>query len=208
MSRHIALLGVLFGLGLQTSLWGEIINVPGDQPSIQAAINAADDGDEIIVAPGTYFENINFLSKAITLGSSEGREVTTIDAANNGTVVTCDSGEGPDTVLDGFAIKHRVALFGGGMLNVNSSPTVSNCTFVGNSAARGGGMYNLDSSPTVTNCTFSGNNAPLGGGMFNRFGSSPTVTNCTFSGNTATLGWGGGMLNTNSSLTVSNCTFS
>lgn len=46
-----------------------IINVPGDQPSIQAAINAAVNGDEIIVAPGRYLENINFLGKAITVRS-------------------------------------------------------------------------------------------------------------------------------------------
>jgi len=42
----------------------------------------------------------------------------------------------------------------------------------------GGGMYNVGSSPTVTNCTFSGNSAPKGGGMCNSEGSTPTVTNC------------------------------
>ncbi len=53
----------------------DIINVgPGD--SIQAAIDAAVDGDEIVVFPGTYFETINFLGKAITLRSSDGAGVT------------------------------------------------------------------------------------------------------------------------------------
>jgi len=99
----------------------------------------------------------------------------------------------------------------GGMFNyLNSSPTVTNCTFSGNSANNyGGGMFNFSSSPTVTNCTFSGNTSTYyGGGMANNSDSSPTVTNCTFSGNTAYFA-GGGMFNyINSSPTVTNCTFS
>ena len=47
--------------------------------SIQTAIDNAVDTDEIVVAPGTYFETINFLGKAITLSSSGGAAVTTID---------------------------------------------------------------------------------------------------------------------------------
>ncbi|UCE58177.1 MAG: right-handed parallel beta-helix repeat-containing protein, partial [Phycisphaerales bacterium] len=80
----------------------------------------------------------------------------------------------------------------GGMYNDGtSSPTVTNCTFSGNSArVDGGGMYNYDnSSPTVTNCTFSGNSArDYGGGMYNYDNSSPSVTNCTFVENSAPNG--------------------
>jgi len=46
-----------------------VIYVPADHSTIQAAINASENGDEIIVSPGTYFENLNFNGKAITLGS-------------------------------------------------------------------------------------------------------------------------------------------
>ena len=102
---------------------------------------------------------------------------------------------------------------GGGMYNSDeSSPTVTNCTFSGNSASgyhgSGGGMYNSNSSPTVTNCTFTGNSAEYrgdGAGMYNYNYSSPTVTNCTFTGNSAYDG--GGMFNSSSSPTVTNCTF-
>ena len=216
MLRRAMLLSVLFGLGMQTSLWGDIINVPDDQPTIQAAIDAAADGDEIIVAPGTYFENIYLLGKAVTLRSSAGPEVTIIDANGSGTVVTCDSGEGPNTIIDGFTITGGVGtefevfpgvfwIAGGGMLNGASGPTVSDCRFSGNEALVGGGMSNVSSSPTVTNCTFSGNSSSSGGGMANFNGGSPIVTGCMFSDNWA-IG-GGGMANRDSDPTVANCTF-
>ena len=99
---------------------------------------------------------------------------------------------------------------GGGMWNDFSSPTLTNCTFSGNSAGLygyGGGMRNDGSAPTLTNCTFSANSAgDSGGGMFNE-DSSPTLTNCTFSGNSANM-YGGGMWNDRSSPTLTNCTFS
>jgi predicted outer membrane repeat protein len=86
----------------------------------------------------------------------------------------------------------------------NSSPTITNCTFSGNSASgRGGGIGNEGSSPTVTNCTFSGNSATSGGGMCCQ-NSNPTITNCTFSGNSASAN-GGGMYNYYSSPTMTNC---
>jgi len=97
------------------------------------------------------------------------------------------------------------------MYNYQSSPTVTNCTFEGNSASRGGGMYNYwKSSPRVTNCIFDGNSATgtsygLGGGMNNE-DSSPKVTNCIFNGNSAPNG--GGMFNSYDSPTVTNCIFS
>ena len=189
----------------------------GPGQSIQAAINAAVSGDQIEVGPGTYNEAINFLGKGIRLYSSGGPAGTTIDATGlNSSVVTCNSFEGANTILQGFTVTGGNAVegyAGGGMSNEASSPTVINCTFSGNQATGGGGMANYISdatdscNPTVTNCTFSGNTAiDNGGGMCN-IGSSPTVTNCTFSGNSAPYG-GGGMMNYNyASPTVTNCNF-
>jgi hypothetical protein len=95
------------------------------------------------------------------------------------------------------------------MYNTQSSPTVTNCTFSGNSADAGGGMMNDDNcNPTVTNCTFSGNETVLqAGGMYNYKMSSPTVTNCLFDGNITGTD-GGAMYNYwSSSPTITNCTF-
>jgi len=94
--------------------------------------------------------------------------------------------------------------YGGGMYNFGGSASVTNCTFSGNTAYYGGGIYN-DSSSHVTNCTFSGNSANYGGGMYSS-GVSPAVTNCTFSGNTAS-NYGGGMYNFGGSAGVTNCIF-
>ena len=70
--------------------------------SIQTAIDNAVDTDEIVVAPGTYFEAIDLQGKAINLHSSGGAVVTTIDATGlDAPVVTCMNGEGPDTILGG-----------------------------------------------------------------------------------------------------------
>lgn len=186
-----------------------IINVPTDFVAIQAAINAANNGDIIVVAPGTYPESIDFLGKGITLRSSGGPAVTVIDgSASSGSVVRCVNGEGPDSVLQGFTITGGNAGVGGGMQNISSSPTVIDCIFTDNHAGdRGGGMYNRQGSPTVLATTFAGNTAvEMGGGMFN-IRASPTVKECLFTHNSANKG--AGMRNyQNSHATVIDTVFS
>lgn len=186
------------------------IHVPGDHSTIQAAINAATYG-QIIVAPGTYEESIDFNGKAIQLISTHGPGETTIQAPNThfGPVVTCSSGEGASTVLHGFTITGGTATDGGGMYISGSNPTVSNCIFHNNAASeQGGAIFNSNASPWITNCTFADNTAEEGAGIFSN-GGSPTVTNSTFERNVADSGVrrGGGMFNHESSPTVRNSTF-
>ncbi|MFH1107765.1 MAG: S8 family serine peptidase [Planctomycetota bacterium] len=181
-----------------------ILNVPQDYGLIQEAIYAARDGDEIIVAPGTYLEAIDFQGKSIVLRSSHGSDFTTIDGTGFQTsVVTCAYGEDRETVLNGFTLTGGDAATGGGMYNACSNPKVTNCAFIGNSARLGGGMYNLSGSPVVMNCLFSENASAGGGGMYNEGSSNATVTNSIFN-----LNRGGGMYNNRASPLVAKCIFS
>ncbi len=114
------------------------IHVPGDQPTIQAGIDAATDGDTVLVAPDTYVENINFLGKAITVTSELGPEVTIIDGSSPedpdfGSVVTFWNDEGRDSILEGFTLtggsgnymSEGDQYFGGGISVAGSSPAVT-----------------------------------------------------------------------------------
>ena len=186
----------------------DTLYVPGDYPTIQKAVDAALDGDQVVVAPGAYYEKINLLGKAITVRSSDGPEVTTIDNQGAGTVVKCVSGEGPETVLDGFTITGGSGTFnGGGMENYASAPTVANCIFTGNSAERGGGMCNTYASPTVIDCAFLDNAADDGGGLCNYYSCYPTVIGCTFEGNDAVYRGGGLNASHDCVVTLVDCTF-
>ena len=180
--------------------------------SIQAAIDGASDDDQIEVAPGTYYEDINFLTKAVRVYSTGGPAVTTINGAGHYHVVQCVLGEGPDTILEGFKITGGNAngtgsnSQGGGIRIANSNPTILNCNVASNAAAYGGGMYMTNSSPTVANCTFSTNSASLGGGMYTAGGSSPLVSDCAFTSNSSSSD-GGGIYNDYTSITLTRCTY-
>lgn len=114
MNRILYVLAV--AIFFTTSALATIIRVPADQPTIQAAINAAANGDTVLVADGTYYENINFKGKAITVASyylmdSDTTHInnTIIDGskpshADSGSVVFFISGEDTTSVLSGFTI--------------------------------------------------------------------------------------------------------
>ena len=94
---------------LSSFLSATIINVPADQPTIQAGINAATNTDTVLVQTGTYVENINYNGKLITLGSlflttrdTSYISLTTIDGNKNGKVVIFENSEDSTAILCGF----------------------------------------------------------------------------------------------------------
>lgn len=102
--RHIA--SIAFACAFADPIRATTIHVPADHPTIQAAINAAANGDTILVAPGAYNEAIIFNGKALTLESSGGRDATIINAAGTDTsaVKIIDTQGAGSTVIDGFTI--------------------------------------------------------------------------------------------------------
>ena len=151
------------------------INVPADQPTIQAAINASRNGDAVLVAAGTYFENINFMGKAITVKSVSGAKLTIIDGGNLAPVATFSSGETIKSVLKGFTLQNGNATLnsrydGGGVYIAGSSPKIVS-NFIQKNAAcdGGGGVYVGFGSPviqsnTIQNNRQSGCSGGIGGG--------------------------------------------
>ncbi len=175
-----------------------IINVPGDQPNIQAGINNSSHGDTVLVQPDTYFENIGFIGHNITLGSlflTTGNpsyiSSTIIDGNGVNRVVTLASGETNDAKIIGFTIQNGHALDGGGISCIYASPTISNNTISGNSAVNYGGGIRCEnnSNATISNNTISGNSADDGGGIY-CWSSNPTISNNTISRNSADYGGG------------------
>jgi len=152
-----SLLGSLaVGAGLLVPLMSDhaaaavTINVPAEQPTIQAGINAATNGDTVLVAPGAYYEHITFQGKAIEVRSSFGPDSTVISGAGSGTAVTFNSGEGSSSVLRGFTVRDSST----GVLAVNASPMiVSNLVTrnLGHAIDVAGGAATIESNEVIDN---------------------------------------------------------
>src|SRR5437762_8007286 len=169
-----AALAFAFALGAEAQT---TIRVPLNYPTIQAAINAAANGDTVLVAPGTYVENINFSGKAITVTSESGPEITLIDGNRADSVVKFISVEGRSSVLSGFTVLNGRSGFdtpgfgdGGGIWIRNSSPTITGNIIANNRACDGLGISASFSSPlirgnTIVNNVHEGCSGGNGGGI-------------------------------------------
>lgn len=173
--------------------------------SIQQAINAAANGDTVIVNPGTYFENIIFNGKAVTVRSTnptnEGTvRSTIIDGGGTAPVVRVIGGEGNGTKIMGFTITHgqgdnNISTSGGGVSCSGASPEISHNIIVSNNATYQGAGITIYSDngtvPIIKDNQILYNHGYWGGGLYYNFGAGDVVLeNNVFAKNTAQSGAG------------------
>ena len=182
-----------------------VIRVAQDFSSIQDAIDNAFDGDIVLVDPGTYIGNINFLDKSITLATliysgfrPDEIENSILDGGGAGPVVTINDGQDQSTILLGFEITNGSAEeYGGGILIEDSSPTIDrniiHNNHAGSCGGAGGGIAVIgESYPHIFGNTFYGNivsgdcdcECYFGGGLFVDTPSWPVVGGSITLGNT------------------------
>ncbi len=183
---------------------GNTIQVPSQKPTIQAGIDAASEGDTVLVASGTHTgdgnRDIDFGGKDIVVISESGPEVTIIDCEGTGTEphrgFYFHSSESHQAVVEGFTIINGYAEDGGGVSCVNSSPSirdniVTNCTAV----HYGAGIHCVYStSQIIGNAIFENTGSDIGGdgggGISLIYCNNVLIADNTISGNFSYSGGG------------------
>ncbi len=189
MKTTIVLIIILFA----SAVFAETINVPDDHQTIQGAINASEDGDTVLVAPGEYAESITFDGKAITVLGDPANPEEVVISGGAGSNVVFRNEEDEASILSGFTITDGNTEFGGGVYTNNSAPSLNNLIITNNRASeRGGGIYCTNgSSASLSNSIVESNRANRGAGGIALFSSELTLTDVIITSNRATDGYGG-----------------
>lgn len=181
------------------------IDIGVDYDTIQEGIDGALKGQTLVIYPGTYYENLLFNNKDITVQSADPSDstimaATIIDGGGSGSVIEIIGGD--SSTLKGFTIQNGDADYGGGILiENNSTPIIKQNTVRNNETTyNGSGMYVKNSSPLIHCNTITDNTAMLenGGGIYLDH-SSPAITGNLISRNVSGQ-HGGGIYVTNGSL--------
>jgi len=150
-------------------LLAETLHVPGEHALIQIALNAAESGDTVLVAPGTYEENLQWPATSGIILSGTQLDSCIIDGSHSGSVIRfhCDWGSLIDstTHIQNFTIQNGYASYGAGIYLCNAGPTLSSLLIRSNEAIWGGGMDSRFSKPRLDQIQFLGNEAEYGGAI-------------------------------------------
>ena len=174
---------LLLMVGLSQTVLPNTIRVPANQPTIQAAIDAASPGDTVLVSPGVYTENLNFKDKRLVVashflatGDTAFISQTIIDGNRSGPVVTFQGFEPAGAALVGFSIRNGLGSGdfpnsrGGGIhIAVVAQPLIRYCYIFGNETSgtsnRGGGIYASSQTAVISNCRIYSNTSENGAGI-------------------------------------------
>ncbi len=174
----------------------------GPKATIQAGIDAAADGDAVVLADGVYRgignRDLDCHGRSITVCSSTADPThCVIDCQGAGRGFNFHDGETAACQVRGLTIHSGYANAGGGVLcRDGSSPTLSDCLITRNTAYDDGGgvCCTTGAHPTLTNCVLTGNVASYSGGAVACLDNAgPTLVACTIAGNLAYDGSGGGV---------------
>jgi len=162
-----------------------VILVPGQRPTIQAAIDSATTGDVIKVSPGVYPENLDFNGKDLVVESVGGPGVTAIDGRGLGPVVSFHNGETRAATLRGFLITNGVTTaargyHGGGVSITGASPMIAGNVIMRNHGLNGAGIGAESGSPLIEGNAILDNSGEInsngyGGGIYASFNDGTTV---------------------------------
>ena len=198
--------------------------------TIQTGLNNVLEGGTVHLQAGTYTGtgNVNLdLSTNVTI-VGESRTNTIIDAQDSSRIFTIsakvvianltitngtESVNGGAIYNDEYAITtlsnctflNNTATYGGAIHNRDGTLNLDNCTFTGNDAIYGGAIWNNGVLTTSNDCTFTNNTASYGGSIYTTFGGIITLNGCYFINNTA--GYGGAINNYESDITLRGCNF-
>jgi Right handed beta helix region/Secretion system C-terminal sorting domain len=183
-------------------LFANLINVPADYSTIQTAIDSAQVDDTVLVAPGTYVENIDFHGKKLTVASNfifskDKTDInnTIIDGNADSSVVSVQNAEPEGTMLIGFTLQNGLGtgdwpnVRGGGIhIDGTARPTIRYCKIHDNettgSSNRGAGIYASSQFAHISNCEIYGNTGLYGSGITIGNGAIGTVVDsCTIFNN-------------------------
>jgi len=189
----------LVGIILFLKIW--YVHPDSTLNRIRTALDSCRSGDTVLVAAGTYYENIRWPSTAgIKLWSESGPDSTIIDGSNNGSVIEITTGVDTATVISGFTIQWGYNDDGGGIFCDSSSPQIVNNIIQDNTAryllyfGNGGGIYCRRSSPIIKDNIIMRNSAgDNGGGIYCRENSAPIIIGNRIEYNTAENTRGGGI---------------
>lgn len=172
---------------------------------INEAIDAASNGDTVLIRPGTYFDTttIDTDGKAITITSSQGPNVTFLDgfATGGASIITINSGEGRDTIIEGLTFRGGSSPNGGAMIiSDDAQPIVRGCVFRNNTASNTGPAIAISSDflidqqirPLIEDCLFedniSTNFSGNDGGAIYALRTSPVIVGSVFRRNESLVG--------------------